>query len=90
MELEAQKKDKEEEVTEELNRFKMQEMKMRFSLFEEAWLVFEAEDPIVEWYMMVAAAIQNAFQWYCVIYDQKKKKKSYYPDITGSFFQGGR
>ena len=40
MELEAQKKDKEEEVTEELNIFKMQEMKMRFALFEEAWLVF--------------------------------------------------
>ena len=84
MELEAQRKDEErqeeEEVTEELKRFMMQEMTRGFSLFE------EAQDPNVEWYRKVAAAVQNAVQCYCVIYDEKK---SYYPDITGSFFQEG-
>ena len=53
MELEAQRKDEErqeeEEVTEELKRFTMQEMARRFSLFEEALLVFEAQDQNVEW-----------------------------------------
>ena len=91
MVLKVQKKDKErqeEEVTEEPKRFTMQEMAREFSLFEEALLVFEAQDPNVERYSKVAAAVQNAIQCYCVIYDEKKK--SYYPDITGSFFQEGR
>ena len=91
MELEAQRKDKEkqkEEVTEELKRLMMQEMARGFSLFEEALLVFEAQDLNIEWYPKVAAAIQNAIQCYCVIYDEIKK--SYYPDITASFFQEGR
>ena len=52
MELEAQRKDKErqeeEEVTEELKRFTMQEMAKGFSLFQEALLVFEAQDPNIE------------------------------------------
>ena len=58
------------------------------SLFEEALLVFEAQDPNLQWYPKVAAAIQNAIQCYLVIYDEKKK--SYDPDINGSFFQEGR
>lgn len=56
MKPEAERKDEErqqEEVTEETNRFTMQEM-ARFSLSEEALLVSEAQDP------KVAAAIQNA------------------------------
>ena len=44
-----------------------------FSLFEEALLPLEAQDPNVKQYMKVEAAIQNAFQWYCVIYDEKKR-----------------
>ena len=91
MELEAQKKDEErqeEEVTEEAKRFTTQEMARGFSLFEEAMLVFEAQDPNVEWYTKVAAAVQNAIQCYHVIYDEKKN--SYYPYITGLFFQDGR
>ena len=75
MELEAQRKDKErqeEEVTEELKRFTMQEMARGFSLFEEALLVFEAQDANIEWDTKVAAAVQNAIQCYCVIYDEKK------------------
>ena len=44
-----------------------------FSLFEEALLVFEAQDPNVEWYTKVAAAVQNAIQCYRVIYEEKKR-----------------
>ena len=77
MELEAQRKDEEkqeeEDVTEEPKRFTMQEMARGFSLFEEALLVFEAQNLKVEWYTKVAAAVQNAIQCYCVIYDEKKK-----------------
>ena len=69
MELEAQRKDEErqeeEEVTEEPKRFTTQEMARGFSLFEEAMLVFVAQDPNVEWYTKVATAIQNAIQYYC-------------------------
>ena len=53
-ELEAQRKDKErweeEEVTEEPKRFTTREMARGFSLSEEALLVFEAQDPNIEWY----------------------------------------
>ena len=77
MELEAQRKDKErqeeKEVTEEPKRFMTQEMARGFSLFEEALLVFEAQDLNVEWYRKVAAAVQNAIQCYHVIYDEKKR-----------------
>ena len=89
--LEVQRKAEErqkEGVPEEPNRFTTQEMARGFSLCEEAPLVFEAQDPNVELYTKVAAAIQNAIQCYHVIYDEKKK--SYYPDITGSLFQEGR
>ena len=48
-----------------------QEMARGFSLFEEALLVFEAQDMNIEWYTNVAAAIQNAIQCYHVIYDEK-------------------
>ena len=50
-----------------------QEMARGFSLFEEALLVFEAQDPNVEWYTKVAVAIQNAIQCYRVIYDKKER-----------------
>ena len=77
MELEAQRKDEEgqeeEEVTEELKRFTTQKMARESSLFEEALLAFEAQDPNLEWYPKVAAAIQNAIQCYPVIYDEQKE-----------------
>ena len=77
MELEAQRKDEErqeeEELTEELKRFTTQEMARGFSLFEEALLVFEAQDPNVGQYTKVAAAVQDAIQCYHVIYDEKKR-----------------
>ena len=77
MELEAQRKDEErqeeEEWTKEPKRFTMQEMARGLSLFEEALLAFEAQDPNVEQYMKVAAAVQNAIQGYHVIYDKKKE-----------------
>ena len=49
-----------EEVTEEPNRFTLQEMARGFSLVEEALLIFKTQDPNLEWYMKIAAAIQNA------------------------------
>ena len=60
-------------TAEELKRFTTQEMARGFSLFEEALLVFEAQDPNVEQYTKVAEAIQNAIQCYPVIYDEKKR-----------------
>ena len=93
MKLEAQRQDKErreeEEVTEELMRFTMQEMARGFSLLEERLLVFETQDPNMEQHTEVAAAVQNAIQRYSVIYDEKKGK-IYYPDIPGLFLQEGR
>ena len=38
-------------ITEEPKRFMMQEMARGFSLFEEALLVFEAQDPSIEQYV---------------------------------------
>ena len=61
-------------------------MARAFPLFEETLLVFEAQDSNVEQYTKAAAVVQNAILCYHVIYDQKKKKKCYYPDITGSYF----
>ena len=85
MESETERNDEErqqeEEVTEETNRFTVQEM-ARFSLFEEALLVSEAQDP------NVAAAIQNANP--VQLCHLLRDKKSYYPDTTGSFFQEDR
>ena len=54
-------------------RFTMQETARGFSLFEEALLVFEAQDSNVELCTKVAEAVQNAIQCYCVIYDEKKR-----------------
>ena len=89
MDLGAQRKDtekqEEEEVTEEPKRFTTQEMARGFSLFEEELLVFEAQDPNVEEYTMVAAAVQNAIQCYHVIYDEKKRATT-----QTSLFQEGR
>ena len=79
MELEAQRKDEERQeeevvlITEGLKRFMMQEMARGFSLFEDALLVFEAQDPNVEWYTKIAAAVQNTIQCFHVIYDEKKR-----------------
>ena len=46
---ERMEQQEEEEVSEELKRFMMQEMAWGLSLFEEALLVFEARDPNTEW-----------------------------------------
>ena len=75
----------EEEVTEEPKRFTMQEMTRGFSLFDQALLVLEAQDPNVARYMRVAAAIQNAVQCYCVIYDEKKRATT--QTSLGHFFR---
>ena len=49
------------------------EMVRGFSLFEEAPLVFEAQDLNLERYTKVATAVKNAIQCYHVIYDEKKR-----------------
>ena len=77
------KRDKWEKKQLKMGRFTTQKVARGFSLFEEALLIFEAQGPKVEWYMKVAAAVQNAIQR-CIM-----RKKSYYPDITGEFFQAG-
>ena len=43
-----------------------------FSLFDKALLVFEAQDPNVEWYTESADAVQNVIWCYRVIYKEKK------------------
>ena len=91
MELDAQRKDEErqeEEVTEGLKRFMTQKMARGFSLFEEALLVFEAQDLNVEWYMKFVAAVQNAIQCHRVIY--VKKKRATTQTSLDRFFQEGR
>ena len=42
-------------------------------LFEEALLVFEAQDPNAEQYMKATATFQNATQCYHVTYDEEKR-----------------
>ena len=54
----------------------MQEVERGLSVFEEALLVFKAQDLNVEWHMKGAAATQNAIPCYRVIYDEVKKKKA--------------
>ena len=66
-----------------------QAMPRGLSLFEEAKIVFEALDQNTEWYMKVAAAIQNAFQGYHVIYN-KKKKRATTQTSQDCFFLRGR
>ena len=39
----------------------------------------------VQYYIEYSSTV-SLFQTQDVIYDEEKKKKSYYPDITGSFF----
>ena len=52
----------------------MQEMEKGFSLSEEAWLAFAAQDPNIQQCVKVAAAIQNAIQCSRVIYNEEKKE----------------
>ena len=91
MEWEAQGMDEErqeeEEVTEELKRFAAQEMSRGSCLSEEALLVLGAKDPAVEGYTKVAAAVKNAIS---AAVHLRGEIKSYYPDITGLFFQESR
>ena len=74
MEWKPQKKDEERQEEEEATeKLKKQKMARGFSLFEEALLVFKAQDPNVEWYTKVETANQNTIQCYCVIYNEKKR-----------------
>ena len=86
--IERVEQQEEEEVTEEPKRFTMKEMTRGLSLFEDALLVFETQDPNLEQYMKIAAAIQNAIQCYRVIYDEKKRATT--QTSLDHFFQVGR
>jgi len=89
MKLEAHRKDEEreeEEVTEEWKRIMTQKMARGFSLSEETLLIFEVQDPNVEWLMKVAAAVQNAAQCYHVTYDEQNEQLPSYH----LHFQDGR
>ena len=55
-----------------------QEMARGFSLFKEALLIFEIQDPNVEQSVKGAAAVQNAIQ--CCSVNSDEKKKTSYPD----------
>ena len=68
-----EERQKEEEVTKESKRSMMQVMARGFSLYEEALLVFEAQDPNIAQHTKVVAAVQNAIQHHHVIHDDKKK-----------------
>ena len=58
--------------TEESKRLTMQEMARGFSLFEEALLVFEAQDLKVGRHTMIVAAGQYAVQ--CYVSSMKRKR----------------
>ena len=62
-------------------------MARRFSFFEEALLVFEAQDQNVEQYRKVLAAIQKVTQCHQIIYDGKKKKIITTQTSLDSFFK---
>jgi len=91
-ELVAQRKDgerQEEEVTKKKKkprRFTVQEMARGCSLFEEALLHFEPQN------LSSTQSLQQPFkmQSSAIMSSMTSKKKSYYPDITGSFFQEDR
>ena len=90
MDLEAQRKDEdrqEEEVTEELKRFIIQEMAKGF-FFEEALLVFETQGQNVPGYTQVAATLQKAVQCCCVIYDEKNKGATAQTSLDHFFSKG--
>ena len=61
----------EKEVTDKLKTFMMRKEQGDFLYLRRHWLVFEAQDLNLEWYMNVAAGIQNAIHCYCVIYGEK-------------------
>ena len=75
MESEAQRKDNErqekEDLTEEPKRFTRQERARGFS---KHCSYCEAQDLTVEWYREVATALQNAIQYYRVLYEEEKKR----------------
>ena len=64
MELEAQRKN--EEMKGRRNKWRTKETRDagdgKEILFEEALLVFEAQDPNIDCYMKVAAVVQNSIQ----------------------------
>ena len=85
MELAVQRKDdegQEEELSEELKRFMIQEIVRRCSSFEEALLVFEPDDLDLERHMEFSVDVQNAIQCHL-----QREKKSNYQTPPDHFFK---
>ena len=78
----------EEEVTEEPKRFTTQEMARELPLFDEALLVFEAQDPNIEWYTKVAAAFRMfGMQSSATVLPMMRKKRATTQTSLDCFFK---
>ena len=78
----------EEEVTEEPKRFTTQEMARELPLFDEALLVFEAQDPNIEWYTKVAAAFRMfRMQSSATVLPMMRKKRATTQTSLDCFFK---
>ncbi|KFD47790.1 hypothetical protein M513_11340 [Trichuris suis] len=62
-----------EQKTDVSTQFRAKLMAKGFSLFEEALAIFESQDPDVERYSKVAAAVHEAIHCYRVIYDERRR-----------------
>ena len=78
MELEStqgleEKEDENEEIL-PVKKFETKLMAEGFSLIEKALTIFESQDANVERFSKVAMSVQDSFQCYRIIYDEKKNK----------------
>ncbi|KAG9486798.1 hypothetical protein GDO78_006932 [Eleutherodactylus coqui] len=72
-EVENQRKEEKKEELEVEPAPKHFQTKMMAQVIEVSLALFESQDPNVEWYTRVAAAVHNALHCYRAIYDEKKK-----------------
>ena len=79
----------EEEAAEELKGFVAQEMLRGFLDFRRLCSFFEAQDQMQNSTRKLQQPFRLQSSSCRVIYDEERKKKSYYQDIIGSFFSGG-
>ena len=68
----------------------MREMEKGFSLFDEAWLAFVAQDPNIQPYAKVAAAIQVQHSAPVLFMKRKKELLLGHRWTSFFFFQEGR
>ncbi|KFD54630.1 hypothetical protein M513_04575, partial [Trichuris suis] len=70
---EEEEEEEGEQRTDVSKQFRAKLMAKGFSLFEEALAIFESQDPDVERYSKVAAAVHEAIHCYRVIYDERRR-----------------